>query len=286
MNLIQLNDHMGQRSSGVSDMLVGQESASGNRESAQGALARQGNASPMFDLVLDNIRDAIEELTELFISTYQQWRPKGDDYLKDAEFGGLIKQSFMFPTLSLIGKYRYTVMASSVSANAEIRKQTLQNLMAAMQPVTQQIIGTVGQLIAPATPEPVAEVMKQSLHTHLVLARQMVQSFELPSVDTIIPTWEDFWPQLEQQIMAARQQASQSPQPFEKTEFRKIGPNFSELDAAEQIEVLSRAGVQPSPARTERAKRDAQSIAPPIPGGPGGAPPAPPGMPGLPPFLG
>lgn len=298
MEAISQNDKMAQRASGLTnETLQAGETMTGNRETAQGVATRAGNTSPMFDVSLDQIRDAFAEVAEMALVNFQQFAPKGQDFLSTDASGQAMKQFLTLPVESVVGKYQISIVASSASANSETRKLSLQQLLTTIKPALQDMAGIMAKMIDPSTPPPITAVLKIDLQSTLEAVRQIVQAFEMPQANKLIPTWGQFWGVVEGQIEEAKQAAAQSPPPLEAAVQRHVFASFQQLSAMEQVQVLKMEGIEPGKGRLQLAELEEQTGQPPappggemgIPGGPMGGPGPgfPPGVPpGIPPMQG
>jgi hypothetical protein len=252
----------------------------GNRETAQGVATRAGNTSPMFDVSLDQIRDAFAEVAEMALVNFQQLAPKGQHFLSTDASGQAVKQFLTLPVESVVGKYQINIVASSASANSETRKLSLQQLLTTIKPALQDMAGIVAKMIDPSVPQPISAILKIDLQATLESVRQIVQAFEMPQANKLIPTWGQFWGAVESQIEEAKQAASQSPPPLEPTVQRHVYASFQQLSAMEQVQVLKMEGIEPGKGRLLLAQLEEQTEGSPQPGGDMGVPGGPMGGPG------
>lgn len=275
-------DRMGQKASGVTDFLVGMEGPKGENQTAQAASQRAGNVSAVFDVFLDNVRCALEELADLMFWNCWQFKPEGGEYQHQTPGGEFISVLFrMHPEAG--GRYRFRIKASSIAANPEIRKQTLQHLTGMLIPEIQGLMEVVGQLHDPNLTGLQREYLMAMGRVKTQLLKDTARAHDLPGAGGVIPDWDQIWSQHGQEIEQRTQQAKQQPPPLDDTLFRKMGPIWRELEPASQIDVLQRAGIKPGP-RLLEAARSAEARSDPQAQGPmgrpgGGGPPQPPGFP-------
>ena len=257
MEFVKHIDLMAQRASSVGEGLQGGEGPKGNNETAEGALARMGNVTPIFDVILDEIRRAVGVVAEMYLSNYQQFMPDGDKYLAYAQYGGALAKELKMPAESIVGKYRVRVVTSTVGSNSEIRKATLQHLMATIGPLFGEIIEAVNQMADPNTPDVVLPVMTSSLQVRLNLARQLLHAYELPGASEMLPEFTEIWPEMQKQIDVLRKQAQAAPKPLSDPIARLMAPKFDSLLPDEEIELLHRLGFKAE--RRADASGEAQS---------------------------
>jgi len=278
MEFVKHLDGMGQRASSTSDNMQGGEGPSGNRETAEGALARMGSVTPIFDVILDEIRRAVGTVAEMSLANYQQFMPDGDEYLSFAEYGQAVAQVLKMPRESVVGKYRVRVVSSTVGSNSEIRKATLQHLMATIGPLFGEVIEAVKQMGNPgATPDAVLPVMTSSLRVRMSLARQLLHAYEMPGASEMMPDFDAVWPEMEKKIQEMREQAKAQPPELDPAILRLIAPRFDSMLPDEEVEVFHRLGFKAK--RRTDAAGDADSPKPPVSGPPPGGPGGPPGPP-------
>ncbi|HUT60043.1 MAG TPA: hypothetical protein VNA25_19530 [Phycisphaerae bacterium] len=263
MEFVKHVDLMAQRASSVGEGLQGGEGPQGNNETAEGALARMGNVTPIFDVILDEVRRAVSVVAEMYLSNYQQFMPGGDKYLSYAQYGEAMSKELKMPHESIVGKYRVRVVTSTVGSNSEIRKATLQHLMATIGPLFGEIIEAVNHMGSPETPDVALPIMESSLKVRMNLARQLLHAYELPGASEMLPDFDTIWPQMKQQIQQMREQAKNAPKPLSDTIARLMAPKFDALMPDEEIDLLHRLGF-----KAER-RQDASGEGGP-PGGPGG----------------
>ena len=179
-----------QKRTGVTDFLSGMEGERGNRESAAGAGQRTGNSSPLFDVVLGCVRRALEDAADLMFWNCWQFKPDGDEYQEQNPKGDFVKKLFTMPPQAG-GRYRFRIMASSVAANPEVRKQTIQHLSGILDPLDQQLIQTAGQIGSPDTPPLIRELLVSAMGRKTRLMRQTAEAFDLPGAGRLVPDWDE-----------------------------------------------------------------------------------------------
>ncbi len=262
INIINQIERFAQRAAGVNQDMSGLGSGNQSRESAYGAMAREGAASPMYDITVSEMRSAIGELAEMYLALSQQFNPNGNKYLSYATNGDLVANELKLPLQTVVGKYRFRVVASSSGANPEIRKRSLQELNTVLQPLFQQIAETVGQMSNPGMPEAVRETMTASLRANIEIVRQICQSYNIPAAENLAPDWSTFWgkikPLLDQTIAAAKNK----PPTFDDAIVRKIGPAFREMTAEEQVAFMENIGLTPGEERKRLAEQERSGIQP------------------------
>ena len=289
MDILAMVDKLGMRASSLNDnVLMGGEGASGNRETLGGAQQRAGNATPMFDVILDQIRSAVSRLAEIILINFQQFAPKGQKYLSSVPSGQAMEKFLQLPVDSLVGKYKFKITISTAGANSETRKQSLMEMLQAIKPLFQQMGEIVGQLSMPNTPPAVGKVMENDIRVTLQIMRQVAQTYDMPGADRLLPTWEELWGGIQPLVEQAKQAAQQQPPPLDPSVQRHVYAAFPQLSAMEQVQVLKAQGIEPGKTRQMMAEQEASGGAglgnpqtPQPPPGMGGAgPQGPPGMPG------
>lgn len=234
-------DEYKQNATGVTGFLTGMEGEKGNRETAAGAGQRTGNSSPLFDMVLDCVRRALERSAELMFWNCWQFKPDGDEYLEQNEEGGFVSKLFKMPPDAGL-RYRFRITASSVAANPEVRKQTVQHLMGLLDPAEQQLLQVAGQISDPNTPPMIRELLVQSAKRKTVLLKQMVESFDMPGAGRLVPDFEQIWAQNEQQVMQTVEQAKQQPPPLDDSVLRAMISNIAIFPDEIQAQFYERIG--------------------------------------------
>lgn len=133
VNAINILRDYAERRSGVTDYQLGMESTTvGTRATAAGTLSLIQEGNKQIDRHIRLFRNALNELWEMTVVTYQQFAPirKIIGLLgKDAE---KVIDAFSFPSEWIFDKIAVTVSASTSSANREIEKQnsiTLFNML-------------------------------------------------------------------------------------------------------------------------------------------------------------
>ncbi len=243
---LPLIQEAGRQATGVSGLLVGAEGEKGNRETAAGAGQRIGNSAPLFDMLLDCVRRALEKAAELMFWNCWQFKPDGDSYLEQDENGAYVSKLFKMPPDAGL-RYRFRITASSVAANPEIRKQTVQHLMGLLDPAEQQLMQVAGQISDPNTPPMLREMMLQSAKRKTVLLKQLTESFDMPGASRLVPDFEQIWAENEGQVMQAVQAAQQQPKPIEDTVMRAIISNLAVVPEEIQAQFWERLGFKVPP---------------------------------------
>jgi hypothetical protein len=275
-----------EKAGGVTGTLAGMEGERGNRETASGAGQRTGNSSPLFDILLDCVRRALEEAFDMMFWNQLQFKPEGTDYVSMDETGVPAKKRIELP-VDAMGKYRTKVVTSSVAANPELRKQTVQHFMGLLDPAEQQLVEVMGQISNPDTPDMVRDQLVQSLSRRFKQLKQIAEAFELPGAPALVPDFEQQWAQKKDQVMQeiqqAKQQKAQQKPPLEAEIARKVAFDWEMAPPEIQAQIYERMGfeiptllaAQVKQIKEQAAQANAQNQPAPNPmGGPEGGGPA------------
>ena len=176
----QLSGRYQQVRSGVSDYNLGNESSvAPSRATATGttALIQQGNIR--FNVSIEDVRKAIEELLYLTIQQEQQFRPEGTP-IGDGE---TIQWPDGDPRLAI--GLKVTLTNETLNREAEI--QSFQVLFGVLTQYYERIMQSTSMIMNPQFPPPLKIAAVQVMNaTHNIITR-MVERFDIENVDEVVP---------------------------------------------------------------------------------------------------
>jgi hypothetical protein len=176
-----VSSQMAQRRSGVSDYNTGTESpVVGSQATATGttALISQGNIR--FQVSIDDMREAIENLLFFTIQLEQQFRPEGTP-VGDGE--NVIQWPPGDPQLTL--GLRINLTSETINRDAEI--QSFQLLLSVLAEYYQRYMQTISIVMNPAFPPPLKMAAIQVIMASQDIVKRMVERFDIENIDTVVP---------------------------------------------------------------------------------------------------
>jgi len=178
-----------ERASGVSDYQLGRESqVAGSRATATGTLALIQEGNRRFDLNVRDLRDVLSQVGRRVLEINQRFRPRGAVYFVEGEDGVWVEQVLSLPAEFSASKLAVELTASTATINREVEKQSLIGLLGVVTNYYQQLM-QLGMLVVnpQAPPELKALGVKMAQGAKLLMDR-IVQSFDVKSIDTVVPT--------------------------------------------------------------------------------------------------
>lgn len=279
MDFVAKVDQMGRRSIGLTARSMGEQQPRSD-QTAQGEMLQEAAGSPVSAVTILFIKKAVARITELCLSNYQQFQPRGDDYLQKASNGKFVQKFFKSPPESIVGKYDFVVATSRSAANPEVLKSTLRHLAGVIGPMYERMIETMQKISSPAVPPGAARLMTEDLKTSFKLSKQLVQASDLPGAEDMVPDFETIWPKLQEEIQEAREAAKKRPPKLDETLGRAMAPKYVDLLEPQQIELLKRFGFKLEGGGIGGDQKPPGAMGGRPPGRQGPPPGAPPGMPG------
>jgi len=176
-----VSSQIAQRRSGVSDYNTGTESpVVGSQATATGttALISQGNIR--FQVSIDDMREAIENLLYFTIQLEQQFRPEGTP-VGDGE--NIIQWPPGDPQLML--GLRINLTSETINRDTEI--QSFQLLLSVLSEYYQRYMQTISIVMNPAFPPPLKMAAIQIIMASQDIVKRMVERFDIENIDTVVP---------------------------------------------------------------------------------------------------
>jgi hypothetical protein len=180
-HVIELAGRMQQTRSSVSDYSLGLESpVAGSRATATGTTALIGQGQIRFNVSIDEMRKAIEELIYLTIQQEQQFRPEGTP-LPD---GGTLQWPQEDPRQAL----GLTIRLTSDQINREAEIQSFNLLFQVLNEYYARFMQAVAMIMNPAFPAGMKLAAIQVINASQLIVKRMVERFDIENVDEIVPS--------------------------------------------------------------------------------------------------
>lgn len=180
-NVVDFAGRMQQVRSAVSDYNLGVESTVvGSRATATGTTALIGQGQIRFNVSIEEMRSAIEELLYLTIQQEQQFRPEGTPLPS----GELLKWPPQDPRLAIGLKIRLT--AAQINRETEI--QGFQTLFGILTEYYSRFMQAVGLIMNPAFPAGMKIAAIQVINAAQQIVKRMVERFDIENVDEVVPS--------------------------------------------------------------------------------------------------
>lgn len=179
--VVDFAGRMQQVRSAVSDYNLGLESTVvGSRATATGTTALIGQGQMRFNVSIDEMRVAIEELIYLTIQQEQQFRPEGTP-LPSGETLVWPKED---PRLAIGLRIRLT----SDQINREIEIQGYQVLFTILNEYYARFMQAVSLIMNPSFPAGMKLAAIQVMNASQTIVKRMVERFDIENVDEVVPS--------------------------------------------------------------------------------------------------
>lgn len=187
----ELRDYHERRTK-VTDYTLGRESSLvKSRATATGTLALLQESGRHFDLVINNSRQAMVEVSYQIIELYMQYKPEKLFSVlgKDKQFSDV----YLPEVSNLREEYEFYCSATSLSVNKEIEKQTNLLLLQQLGTLFSQMINLMMMVFSPQMnlPDELKEYVINILKSYHFMAQELVRSFEKIDIDKYIPELPD-----------------------------------------------------------------------------------------------
>uniref|UniRef100_A0A6M3KZB9 Putative portal protein n=1 Tax=viral metagenome TaxID=1070528 RepID=A0A6M3KZB9_9ZZZZ len=183
-----------ERRTKVTDYTLGKESSIlKSRATATGTLALLQESGRHFDLIINNTRKALVELSYQIIELYAQYDPSKIFLIDGGKEQEAIEISLPNNLENLREEYDFYCTATSLIVNKEIEKQT--NLMLTQQlgGIFQQMLQLLMVVFNPQMqlPEEVKSFIFSLLRSYAKMSEDLIRSFEKIDVESYLPELPD-----------------------------------------------------------------------------------------------
>lgn len=178
--VVEFAGRMQQVRSAVSDYNLGLESTVvGSRATATGTTALIGQGNIRFNVSIDEMRSAIEELLYLTIQQEQQFRPEGTP-LPD---GSILPWPQADPRQAI----GLTIRLTSEQINREAEIQSFQVLFQILNEYYSRFMQAVALIMNPAFPPAMKLSAINVMNASQNILKRMVERFDIENVDVVVP---------------------------------------------------------------------------------------------------
>ena len=191
--LVQLFQTYHERRTKVTDYSLGRESsAMKSRATATGTMALLQESGRHFDLIINNSREAEEELAYQIIELYLQYKPE-KIFEVAGKNGEVASVQLPQDVENLREDYEFYCAATSMSVNKEIEKQTNLLMLQQLGGIFQQMINLLMMIENPQTqlPPDIKKFVSGVIESYYRMAEDLLRSFEKVDVSSYLPDIPD-----------------------------------------------------------------------------------------------
>lgn len=179
-----------ERDTGVSDYSLGKESqVVGSAATATSTLALIQEGSKMFDFLLTNLRQTLNEVAYQVYSLYAQFKPSGLVFSLEGDDAKLVEETWKAPEGDVRKGLQFDLTASSAYVNAALERESWVQLFSLLQGYYSKIFEATQVIFEPQAP-PQLKVLagKMAASGQLVMQRILEKWNILDSDRLLIPT--------------------------------------------------------------------------------------------------
>jgi hypothetical protein len=176
-----------ERRTKVTDYTLGKESGTlKSRATATGTLALLQESGRHFDLVINNSRNAVQEMAYQLIELYAQFNP---DKIMTVDGKNGLEELALPESTNFRSEYSFSCRATSLQVNKEIEKQSNLVLLQQLSQIFQQMIQLLSMIYAPQVqlPPELQQFVMGVIRSYYTLAQDMVRSFEKIDIHDYLP---------------------------------------------------------------------------------------------------
>lgn len=176
-----------ERRTKVTDYSLGKESSTlKSRATATGTLALLQESGRHFDLIINNTRNAIQELAYQIMELYAQFRP---EKIVLVDGGNEFEEMTLPKSTNYREEYSFSCRATSLQVNKEIEKQANVVLLQQLSGIFEQMIRLLSLVFSPQMqmPPDLREFVMGVIRSYYTMAQDLVRSFEKVDIHDYLP---------------------------------------------------------------------------------------------------